>query len=82
MCGIDIPPIIRYDTDWCWICWRRIWEAEYDRYYIGIKTSNGIILYEEVQSLRGVFAFDEDNNALIQKEKEKEKLKELHHGRN
>jgi len=75
MCGITLPPLIRYDTNWCWMCWRNIWEAEHHRYYLRTKTKNGLTLYEEVQSLRGVFAFSKENKPLIQFEIRKERAK-------
>jgi len=73
MCGIQLPPINYYDTDWCWMCWRTNWEEEYHRYYL--KTENDSALYEEVQSLRGLFAFGPKNKPLIQKEMKKARNK-------
>lgn len=85
MCGIPLPPFERYDTEWCWMCWRETWECESHRYYV--KNPNApnewITYWEEVQSLRGYHAFKEKNKPLIKKamkEKKdqlaKEKIKE------
>ena len=78
MCGITLPPFERYDTDWCWMCWRNIWECENHRYYVKnpYTPTKWITYYEEVQPLRGLFAFSEENKPIIKKAmaEEKEKL--------
>jgi hypothetical protein len=40
-----------------------------------IKTENDSVLYEEVQSLRGLFAFSKKNEPFIQKEMKKARNK-------
>jgi hypothetical protein len=58
------------------MCWRRSWELDYERYYIGAKNQEyGKFFYEEVPSLRGIDAFNKKNKPLIKSEMEKEREK-------
>ena len=76
MCGNELPPFNRYPTYWCWICWRNMWECDHHRYYVQRPNKErGITYWEEVQSLRGIFAFSEENKPLIEKEMKKARKK-------
>jgi hypothetical protein len=66
-CGKNLPTH-SYPTKWCWICLRRLWEKEYDRYYVLNKKTGH---WEEVQKLAGVFC-DENNPKIIQEMENKE----------
>lgn len=75
MCGLMLPNY--YNSDWCWICWRNIWEQDHHRYYLNMEKDNK--LWEEVQTIRGLFAFSEENKPIIKQAmvKEKEKLAKI-----
>jgi len=72
MCGSTLPHRRVYSSQWCWMCWRNIWEKGYYRYYV--KTENSY--WEEVQSIRGLSPFSEKNKLIIKKAmiEEREKL--------
>ena len=74
MCGLKLPPSPRYNTELCWMHWREVWETGHARYYLKTldKKTPFITYYEEVQNLRGVFAFDKKNKVLIKKRIEKD----------
>jgi len=75
MCGLKLPK--SYPSTRCWICLRIIWEKDYHRYYLNIEKDNR--LWEEVQAIRGLFAFGEVEKPIIEKAmvKERKKLQNL-----
>lgn len=75
MCGLILPSAIRYDTDWCWMCWRNLWELGHNRYYVKAESDNSVAYYEEVQTLRGIFPFSKENEPIIQEAIKKERDK-------
>ena len=48
---------------------------DYGRYYVKARKEGFVTFYEEVQSLRGINAFNEKNQPLIQSEMKKEREK-------
>ena len=70
MCGSTLPKT--YPSVHCWICLREIWEKEHSRYYI--KNPKSDYLWEEVQAIRGLCPHDKDNEPIIKKAMEEEKI--------